>query len=75
VTGTARLCCTGLPRPLRATRPEFRGTPSTRYRQQSLDQAGAALGDERFHRAYTRGMALSFDQAIDLVLGQVLPAT
>jgi hypothetical protein len=46
-----------------------------RYRQESLDQADAALGDEQFHRAYTRGMALSFDQAIDLALGQVLPAT
>ena len=45
------------------------------YRQESLDQAGAALGDEQFHRAYTRGMALSFDQAIDLALGQFLPAT
>jgi hypothetical protein len=40
-----------------------------------LDQADAALGSEQFHRAYGRGMALSFDQAIDLALGQVLPAT
>ena len=46
-----------------------------RYRQESLDQAGAALGDEQFQRAYARGMTLSFDQAIDLALGQVLPAT
>ncbi len=46
-----------------------------RYRQESLDQAGAVLGDEQFHRAYTRGMTLSFDQAIDLALGQILPAT
>jgi hypothetical protein len=44
-------------------------------RQESLDQAGAALGEEQFHRAYARGMALSFDQAIDLALGQVLSAT
>ena len=46
-----------------------------RNRQQSLDQAGAALGDEQFQRAYARGMTLSFDEAIDLALGQVLPAT
>ena len=45
------------------------------HRQESLDQAGAALGDEQFQRAYARGMALSFGQAIDLALGQALPAT
>ena len=50
-------------------------TLEARYRQESLDQAGAALGDEQFQRAYARGTALSFDQAIDLALGQVLPAT
>jgi tetratricopeptide (TPR) repeat protein len=49
--------------------------PSDRFRKESLDQAGAALGDEQFQRAYARGMALSFDQAIDLALGQVLSAT
>ena len=46
-----------------------------RYRQESLDQAGAALGDEQFQRVCARGMMLSFDQAIGLALGQVLPAT
>jgi predicted ATPase len=40
-------------------------------RQESLDQAGAALGDEQFQRAYARGMALSFDQAIDLALDEI----
>jgi hypothetical protein len=45
------------------------------YRQESLDQARAALGDDQFHRAYTRGMALSFDQTIDLALGRVISAT
>jgi predicted ATPase/transcriptional regulator with XRE-family HTH domain len=45
------------------------------HRQESLNQASAALGDEQFQRAYARGMGLSFDQAIDLALGQVLPAT
>jgi len=46
-----------------------------RYRQESLEQADAALGDEQFQRAYARGMALSFDRAIDLALGQLLSAT
>jgi len=47
-----------------------------RYRQQSLDQAGATLGDEQLQRDYARGMTLSFDQAIDLALGGVpLPSS
>jgi len=46
-----------------------------RYRQQSLDQAGAALGDEQLQQAYARGMALSLDQAIDLALEEVPPST
>ena len=41
------------------------------HRQESLDQAGAALGDEQFRRAYVRGMTLSFDQAIDLALDEI----
>jgi len=45
-----------------------------RRRQESLDQVRQALGGEQFQRAYVRGMALSFDQAIDLALGGVLPA-
>jgi len=44
-------------------------------RQESLDQVRQALGDKQLHRAYARGVALSFDQAIDLTLGGVLPAT
>jgi hypothetical protein len=51
------------------------GPLDARYRQESLDQAGAALGDEQLQQAYARGMALSFDQAIDLALGKSLPAT
>ena len=43
-------------------------------RQESLDQAGVALGDEQFQRAYARGMALSFDQAISLTL-EIAPNT
>ena len=46
-----------------------------RHRQESLDQARAALGDKQLQQAYTRGKALSFDQAIDLTLGESLPAT
>jgi len=42
-----------------------------RYRQESVDQARAALEDEQFQRAYARGMALSFDQAIDLALDEI----
>jgi hypothetical protein len=45
------------------------------YRQENLDQARAALGDEQFQRAYARGTALSFDQAISLALEGASPAT
>ena len=43
-----------------------------RLRQESLDQARQALGGEQLQRAYARGTALSFDQAIDLALEGVL---
>jgi tetratricopeptide (TPR) repeat protein len=46
-------------------------TFDARYRQASLDQAGAALGDEQFQRAYARGTALGFDQAISLALDEI----
>ena len=39
-----------------------------RYRQDSLDQARAHLGDEQLERAYAQGMALSLEKALDLVL-------
>jgi hypothetical protein len=42
---------------------------------ESLDQADAALGTEQLHRAYARGKALSFDQAIDLAREGVPPST
>ena len=35
-----------------------------RYRQNSLDQARAHLGDEQLERAYAQGRALSLDQAL-----------
>jgi len=43
-------------------------------RQESLDQTRAALGDEQFQRAYARGAALGFDQAISLAL-EIAPNT
>jgi hypothetical protein len=46
-----------------------------RRRQESLGQARQALGGEQTQQAYTRGTALRFDQAIDLALGGVPPAT
>jgi hypothetical protein len=50
-------------------------TFDARYRQEIVDQAGAALGDEQFQRAYARGMRLSFGQAIDLALESVPAGT
>jgi predicted ATPase/DNA-binding XRE family transcriptional regulator len=46
-----------------------------RYRQESLGQARAALGDEQVQRAYARGMALSLDRVIDVAAGEALPGT
>jgi predicted ATPase/transcriptional regulator with XRE-family HTH domain len=45
-----------------------------RYRQDSLDQVRAQLGQEQLEPAYSRGMALSPDQALDLASGKALPA-
>ena len=42
-----------------------------RYRRESLDRINAALGDEQLQSAHAHGMALSFDQAIDLAIGQI----
>jgi hypothetical protein len=42
-------------------------------RQESLDQVRQAVGGEQFQQAYTRGMALGFDQAIDLALKGIVP--
>src|SRR5262249_43672721 len=46
-----------------------------RRRQESLDQVRQALGGEQLQQAYIRGMALSFDQSIDLALGGAPLAT
>jgi predicted ATPase/class 3 adenylate cyclase/DNA-binding SARP family transcriptional activator len=41
--------------------------PEARYRQESLDQTRAHLGQEQTGQAYARGLALSFDDALRLV--------
>jgi predicted ATPase/DNA-binding XRE family transcriptional regulator len=46
-----------------------------RVREESLGQARQALGGEQLQQAYARGMALSFDQAIDLALKGAQSAT
>jgi hypothetical protein len=48
--------------------------PDARWRQDSLDQARAHLGDEQLERAYGQGMALSLDKSLDLALGKAGPA-
>jgi hypothetical protein len=39
-----------------------------RYRQDSLDQARAHLGDQQLEQTRAQGRALSLDQALDLAL-------
>jgi predicted ATPase/class 3 adenylate cyclase len=46
-----------------------------RYRQDSVDQARTHLGQELFERAHAEGMALSFDQALDLASGKTHPGS
>jgi predicted ATPase/class 3 adenylate cyclase/DNA-binding CsgD family transcriptional regulator len=41
-----------------------------RYRQDSLAQARARMGDEQLERAYAEGMALSLEKALDLALSR-----
>ena len=48
--------------------------PEARYRQDSLDQVRAHLGEEQFDRAYAKGMTLSLDEALDVALGRLRPA-
>jgi hypothetical protein len=40
-----------------------------RYRRDSLHKVRTSLGQEQFGRVYTKGMTLSLDPALDLVLG------
>jgi hypothetical protein len=49
--------------------------PEASYRRDSLHAVRTSLGEQRFERAYAKGMTLSPDQAIDLALGKSLPAT
>jgi hypothetical protein len=41
-----------------------------RYRRQSLAQARAGLTGDQFQQDYANGVALSFDQAINIALGR-----
>jgi predicted ATPase len=43
--------------------------PEARYRQESLSQLRARLGDKQADQAYAKGLALSPDQALDLATG------
>ena len=45
-----------------------------RCRQDSLDQTRKHLGDPQLERAYAYGMALSLDQAHELILRKADPA-
>ncbi len=45
-----------------------------RYRNESLGQVRAHLGQEQFEQAHAMGMALSPDEALDLASGKALPA-
>ena len=46
-----------------------------RYRQDSLAQVRARLGQKQFEPAYSGGMALGFGEALDLASGKALPAS
>jgi predicted ATPase/class 3 adenylate cyclase len=44
-----------------------------RYRRASLDQVRGHLGQDQFDRAHASGMALSFDETLNLASGKALP--
>jgi predicted ATPase/class 3 adenylate cyclase len=46
----------------------------TRYRQDSLDQVRAHLGQEQFERAHAQGRALSSDQTLELISRTAQPS-
>jgi predicted ATPase/class 3 adenylate cyclase len=48
--------------------------PEEGYRRDSISQIRAQLGDDRFELAYAEGMALGFDDAVNVALGGVRPA-
>ena len=41
--------------------------PKARYRHDSLGQVRAHLGQQQLEQAHAKGMALSLDEALDLV--------
>jgi len=45
--------------------------PEARYRQENLDRIRAHLGDEQVDEAYARGLALSFEDGLDLAAGRL----
>jgi predicted ATPase/DNA-binding CsgD family transcriptional regulator len=45
--------------------------PEARYRQESLDEVRARLGDDRADRAYAEGLALGIEEALDLARSQL----
>jgi len=47
--------------------------PEGDYRRDSIGQIRVQLGDDRFELAYAEGMALGFDDAVDVALGGVRP--
>jgi hypothetical protein len=47
--------------------------PEADYRQASLDQVRAHLGGEQTAEAYARGLALSFEDALDLASARSFP--
>jgi hypothetical protein len=52
---------------------QMRCPSDERHREETLDQARAALGAEQVQQAHAHGMALSFDDAIDLALARTSP--
>jgi predicted ATPase/class 3 adenylate cyclase len=48
--------------------------PEEGYRRASIGRIRAQLGDDRFELAYAEGMALGFDDAVGVALGEVRPA-
>ena len=47
--------------------------PEVGYRQASINQVRARLGEDEFGHSYATGKALSFEQAIDLAFGGKVP--
>jgi len=47
--------------------------PGLRYRQASLDEVRARLGDDEFERAFAQGRRLSIEESLDWALGTLRP--